>query len=104
MIERQYEISILKAMGYSWGQVLCTILFEYGLLSTLASVLGLIGVVVFVAVLARVEEVTEGMLTVDPLPGAMIVGVAVGLTVLAALVTAWRPTSVRPLVVLNTQG
>ncbi|MGC9399992.1 MAG: ABC transporter permease [Anaerolineae bacterium] len=104
MIERRYEIGVLKAMGYTRGQVLCTILLEYGLVGTLAGVLGVLGVVAFTVVLAMVQEVTEGVLTIDPLSGLFIVGVAVGLTLIAALTTAWRPTSVRPMVVLNAQG
>jgi putative ABC transport system permease protein len=104
MIERQYEIGVLKAMGYSRNQVLRTILFEYGLVGTLASVLGLLGVVAFTVILTMVQEVTEGVLTIDPLSSLLIVGVAVGLTLMAALLTAWRPTSVRPLMVLNAQG
>jgi len=104
MIERQHEIGVLKAVGYTRGQVLRTVLFEYGLVGALASVLGLLGVIGFTVALAVVQEATEGVLTVDPLSGLLIVGVAVGLTLTAALATAWRPTSVRPLVVLNARG
>jgi putative ABC transport system permease protein len=104
MSERQYEIGVLKAMGYTRWQVLRTLLFEYGLVGTLASLLGLLGVVVFTVVLAFVQEVTEGVLTIDLLSGLLIVVVAVGLTLVAALTTAWRPTSVRPLIVLNARG
>lgn len=104
MIERQYEIGVLKAMGYSRNQVLRTVLFEYGLGGTLASVLGLLRVVAFTVILTMVQEVTEGMLAIDPLSSLLIVDVAVGLTLVAALVTDWRPTTVRPLVMLNAQG
>jgi putative ABC transport system permease protein len=104
MIERQHEIGVLKAVGYTRGQVLRTLLFEYGLVGTLASVLGLLGVVAFIVILTMVQDVTEGVLTLDPLSGLCIVGVAVGLTLTAALVAAWRPSSVRPLIILNAQG
>lgn len=45
-------------------------------------------------------ENVEVPLYIGPLSGLLIVGVAL----VAALATAWRPTSVRPLVVLDTQG
>jgi hypothetical protein len=68
MIERQYEIGVLKAMGYSRNQVLRTVLFEYGLGGTLASVLGLLRVVAFTVILTMVQEVTEGVLAIAPFP------------------------------------
>lgn len=46
----------------------------------------------------------EGVLTIGPGAGLVIVGSAVGLTLLAALSTAWGPTSLRPAVVLNDRG
>jgi putative ABC transport system permease protein len=104
MIERQHEIGVLKAVGYTRGQVLRTVLFEYGMVGALASGLGLLGVIGFTTALAVAQEVTEGVLTVDPLSGLLIVGVAVALTLTAAAATAWRPTSIRPLVVLNARG
>jgi hypothetical protein len=68
---------------------------------TIASAVGLLGVVAFIAVLAWVQEITEGILTVGPAQGAMILTVAIGLTLAAALAAAWKPTSMRPHTILN---
>jgi putative ABC transport system permease protein len=104
MIERRYEIGVLKAMGYSRGQVLRTILFEYGLVGTLAALLGILGVTLFVFVLTRLQEVMEGVVAVEPASALSILALTVGLTLIAALTAAWKPTSVRPLVVLNERA
>lgn len=47
------------------------------------------------------RENVEVPLYIGPLSGLLIVRVAVGLTLVAALATAWRPTLVRPLVMLS---
>ncbi len=106
MIERRYEIGVMKAMGYTRGQVIQTILLEYGLIATIASVLGLLAVVGFVAVLAMLQgmDMAAELLAVGPAEAASIVGTSIALTMLAVMATAWEPTSVRPLVVLNELG
>jgi predicted lysophospholipase L1 biosynthesis ABC-type transport system permease subunit len=77
------------------------ILCEYGLVGAVASLTGLLGVISFTVGLALLRDVTEGILTVDPLSALLIMGVAAVLTWGAALASAWRPTSVSPLAVLK---
>jgi putative ABC transport system permease protein len=101
MIERQYEIGILKAVGYARGRVLRTILLEYGLIATIASLLGLAGVEGFIVVLQKVQQTAGELLHVTWVSGGLIVLVSVGLTLGAALAVAWRPTQVRPGVLLR---
>jgi putative ABC transport system permease protein len=104
MIERRYEIGVMKAVGYTRNQVLRTILFEYGLIAGIASLLGLAGVGAFIYVLSFIQEQTADLLLLSPGLGGLILGLSVGLTLLAALAAAWGPTSIQPVVVLNEQG
>jgi putative ABC transport system permease protein len=104
MIERRYEIGILKAVGYTRGQVLRTILFEYGLVGAIAGAVGLLGVFLFITILTMVQDIVAGVLVMEIASSLLIVVVAVGLTVGAALAAAWQPSSLRPLVVLNGEG
>lgn len=104
MIKRRYEIGVMKAMGYTRSQVMRTILFEYGLIAGIASLMGLAGVQVFIYGLGFIQEQTADLLLLNPALGFLIVGLSVGLTLLAALVAAWGATSARPLVILNEQG
>jgi putative ABC transport system permease protein len=101
LIERNGEIGVLKAVGYTRSQVLRMILCEYGLVGAVASLTGLLGVISFTVGLALLRDVTQGILTVDPLSALLIMGVAAVLTWGAALASAWRPTSVSPLAVLK---
>jgi len=104
MIERRYEIGVMKAMGYTRSQVLRTILFEYGLIAGIAGLLGLFGVLAFIYVLSFIQAQSADLLLLSPGLGLLILGLSVGLTLLAALAAAWGPSSTRPLVALNEQG
>ncbi len=101
MIERRHEIGVMKAVGYTRGQVLRTILLEYGIVGSIASGMGLLGVVVFLLILTYAQEITAGVLTMSGSSGLLILAVAVGLTLAAALATAWGPASLRPAFVLD---
>lgn len=101
MIERQYEIGVLKAMGYAQWQVLTTIILEYGLIALIASVAGALGVELFIVVVQRVQETAGELLNVDLMTAITIVLVGAGLTLFAALVAAWQPSRARPLSILN---
>jgi putative ABC transport system permease protein len=99
LIERRRELGILKAVGYSSGQVLRTILVEHSVLGVISGVAGILSVWLAIA-LANWQE-TGLELALDPLPALGIVAVTVGLALGSALLVAWRPTHQRPLTVLR---
>jgi putative ABC transport system permease protein len=101
MIDRQYEIGILKAVGYTRGKVMLIVLLEYSLIALVASVVGVFAVELFVVAVQVVQEAAGELLHVDTLIGLSIVAVSTGLTLLTVLISAWRPTKVRPLAILN---
>ncbi|HML21427.1 MAG TPA: FtsX-like permease family protein [Aggregatilinea sp.] len=100
MIERRREIGVFKAVGYSSNHVLRAFLLEHTLLGVLASGLGMLAV----EIAARILDGAEGVdISLDPLPALAIMGIATGIAVASALAVAWRPTRVRPLVVLRDE-
>jgi putative ABC transport system permease protein len=101
MLDRQYEIGVLKAVGYSRRQVVTTTLMEYGLIAFIASLAGALGVELFIVILQLVQEAAGELLYVDGFTVMLTVLAGVGITFASALISAWRPTRVRPLVVLN---
>jgi hypothetical protein len=101
MVDRQYEIGILKAVGYTQGKVMLTVLLEYSLMALIASVVGVFAVELFVVVVQVVQETAGELLHVDLLTGLSIVALSTGLTLLTVLIAAWAPTKVRPLATLN---
>lgn len=101
MIERRYEVGVMKAVGYTRRHVLTVIGLEYGLIGLVAGLLGAVGVQIMVTLISAVEAEAQGVLIMNPLTALLIIGLGVGLTVVTALASAWGPTQVRPLMVLG---
>ena len=100
MIERRREIGVFKAVGYSSNHVLRAFLLEHTLLGVLASGLGMLAV----EIAARILNEAEGFdISLEPLPALAIILIATLIAVVSALIVAWGPTRVRPLVVLRDE-
>ncbi len=99
MVERRYEMAILKTVGYSQGQVMRTILLEHAILGLLAGIAGLGGVVLAVTLLNTQDIRPELVFDLPPALAVMLAGVVIALGSAAAV--AWQPTRARPLTVLR---
>ena len=100
MIERRRELGVLKALGYSAGQVLRTVVLENAVLGAVAGGAGVGAVALTLWALGRSAEVP---VTVYPGVSAALVAVAVALAAGSALAVAWRPVRARPLAVLRDE-
>jgi len=101
MVERQSELGILKAVGYSSRSVLQVILLENGLLGLLAGVVGIAATAVVIPILNRLQPALAMQFN---LPLALgMAGLSVALALSAALTAAWGPTHVRPMTVLRNE-
>ena len=89
--ERVREVGVLKTLGYRQGTILGMILGEAAILSLLGGALGLIGAQVLCGGLRENVPLTASMksLTIQPPVLAMLLGVALGVGLLSALVPAW---------------
>jgi putative ABC transport system permease protein len=101
MVERQRELGILKAVGYSSRSVLQVILLENGLLGLLAGVVGMAATAATIPILNRLQPALAMQFNL-PLAIGMA-GLSVALALLAAWTAAWGPTHVRPLTVLRNE-
>jgi putative ABC transport system permease protein len=101
MLDRRYEIGVLKAVGYSRWHILATLAAEYGLVALIPTFAALTVVQGFLVIVRHVNKVAAGLLSMPPQVAALIGLVGVGLTLLTVLAVAWRPTQVSPVVVLN---
>lgn len=104
MIERRAEIGVMKAVGYSQRHILTVIALEYGLIGLIASLVGLVGVQIMVMLLTMTQAGAVGLLFVSPTTALIVLAAGLSLTILTALASAWEPTKVRPLVVLNARA
>lgn len=101
MLNRRYEIGVLKAVGYTRRHVLTAVALEYSLVAVIAALLGLIAVQIALQVLQMINDQAGSLLRLDWRSALFIFGLSVGLTLLTALAGAWKPTRVTPLVALN---
>jgi putative ABC transport system permease protein len=101
MLERRREIGIFKALGYTRGRVLASVLLENALLGLLAGVSGMAAVRGAVA-LTNLRFDRLGM-ELPATYAVALVALSVALALASAAVVAWRPTSLRPLEVLRAE-
>ena len=101
MLDRRYEIGVLKAMGYSRAHVQFTLVVEYTLVGLLATAAGLGVVAIFLSFVALANPMAAAFLRMPPLSALGIGAAAVALTLVTVLLVTWIPTRVSPAVVLN---
>jgi putative ABC transport system permease protein len=108
IIERTQEIGLLRALGVSRRQVLRLVMIEAALLGVIGSFLGVIfglimaqGLIVLMATITATEIVTVSI-PADGLFTALLVGL--GVTLISALLPAWRATRISPLAALRIKG
>jgi putative ABC transport system permease protein len=101
MLDRRYEIGILKTVGYARRQILFVFAVEYGLVGLLATGAGLRAIEGLLALLAIAARQAAVVLLLNFPSLALIAFCGVGLTLLTVINVTWNPTRVPPLVVLN---
>jgi putative ABC transport system permease protein len=100
MLDRRYEIGVLKAIGYTRAQVQATLALEYVWMAVIATAAGLLVVQCFLWLLGRTNNLAAKLLWLDPATALFIAGVGVGLALLAVLASTWGPTGASPALVL----
>ena len=98
LVERRREIGVLKAVGYSAGQVMRVLTLENALLGGIGGGLGVGAAALTLVVFRRSAEVP---ITIYPGVTIGLVGVAVLLAAGSAWLVAWRAVHARPLDVLR---
>jgi putative ABC transport system permease protein len=107
--QRTQEFGMLRTLGASARQVLASVLLEAVLIGLLASLVGLVGGIGFVALITGLFEALGFSLPTSSLvisANTVIVALIVGLvsTVLASFIPALRATRVTPLEALRDPG
>jgi len=101
MVERRYEIGVMKAVGYTQRHILMVIGAEYGLIGLVASLTGIIGVQAMILLLTMLYSEASDLLVMNPLTAILIVVLGMIITLITAIGAAWKPTQVQPIVILN---
>ena len=101
VLDRRYEIGVLKAMGYTRGHVLLTLVVEYAIIALVAGAAGLVCVRAFLWLVGMQQPMAARLRVLTPAASAAVLFGTLGLALLAVLAVVWKPTRVSPLVVLN---
>jgi putative ABC transport system permease protein len=104
MLDRRYEIGILKAVGYSRRQILSLFAVEYGLVGWLATGTGMVCIDGLLGVMAITNHLAVGNLLLNPLSLMVIALCGVGLPLLTVFGVTWDSTRVSPIVVLTERN
>ena len=99
MLERQREIGILKAVGYTSKSILATVLLENGMIGLLGALVAML--LVAGAITALSQYVLGVQISVGPWLVVLIISSTTLVTMLVALLVSWNSVRVRPLEVLR---
>lgn len=98
--QRQRQIALLRAIGASRRQVLASVVLESLTVGVLASLAGYVVGLGLAAGLSGLLVDDPAPLTVRPLSLALALGVGIVVTLLSAVVPAWRAANVPPVAAL----
>ena len=101
MLDRRFEIGVLKTVGYSRTQVLAMLVVEYGWAGILATGVGLTVMEGLMALIAVGMGPEALILLLNPSSLALIAFSSIGLSVLTVIGIGWGPTGVSPVTVVK---
>lgn len=101
MLDRRFEIGVLKSIGYSRWQVLASQVVEYTLMSVVVTFTALLLIWGMLALAGLYNSMLASVLMLKPSTAALIALVGIGFTALTVLWATWKPSSVSPVFVLN---
>jgi putative ABC transport system permease protein len=99
-LERRRQIGILKALGVKRQQALNQLLIENAIVGAVGGIISLLPTIL---IIQSVPALTQGLVNL-PLPVDLVVilfGLAVGITIVATLLTAWAASGEKPLSALR---
>ncbi len=104
--QRTRQLGLMRAVGASGGQVVKTVLVESLLVGVAASIIGIVFGVAFAVILRAGFNASGSTLPATSLqvePRSLIVGFVVGMlvTVVAAIVPAWKASRVPPIAAMH---
>ncbi len=104
ILNRRYEIGILKAVGYSRAHIFAGLAIEYSVVALIATLAALAAVQAFLWFLSEVNDVAANLLSFEPASVALIVVFGVGLVLVTVLLVSLSAARQSPAVVLNDRS
>lgn len=101
MLDRRFEIGVLKSIGYSRWQILISQVVEYTLMSVVVTISALLLIWGMLALAGMFNDMLGSMLTLKLSTAGVIALIGIGFTALTVLWATWKPCNVSPVFVLN---
>ncbi|MBA4384571.1 MAG: hypothetical protein C0410_07525 [Anaerolinea sp.] len=101
MLDRRFEIGVLKSIGYSRWQVLISQVVEYTLMSVVVTFTALLLIWGMLALAGMFNDFLGSMLMLKPGTAGLIALTGIGFTALTVLWATWKPCNISPVFVLN---
>ena len=98
-MERRREIAMIKAVGARSSRVLTALLMENGILGLVGGVIGVALSLIILVIFNRLEP--DVPVTMNPLSIIVVLAVAIGVALGAAVLSAWPASREKPLTVLR---
>jgi len=100
ILNRRYEIGVLKCVGYSQGKILLSFVLEYFIVAFTAFVAGLVATETLLFVVRHSNDFAMRYITLPPYAIGITALMTMGITALAVVLVAWKPIQVSPTIVL----
>lgn len=100
VINRRYEIGVLKAVGYTRAHILRLFTVEYSIIGVIAAAAGVFSTAVTLLIIAAINDTAGELLLLDGATAVVMLLLTVALTVVTVLITGWKPAQLAPMVVL----
>jgi hypothetical protein len=100
MLERQYEIGVLKTIGYTRRDLLLTFAVEYGVIALIVSAAGLAVVQLLLTAFGIANRLAQ-LLVLSVSDVVTIFAIVLALMLLTVLVVTWQPIRRSPVFILN---
>ncbi len=104
MLDRRYEIGVLKSTGYSRAHVLTILAVEYSLVAAITTCAALIAVQLLLMAIGVMNHLAATLLVLSPQATLLIACLGLSLVFVTVLVVTWGPTRVSPVFVLNERA
>ena len=100
ILNRRYEIGVLKCVGYSRGKIMASLVLEYFIVGFTAFVAGLVTTKVLLLIVRQSNDYAMQLLKLPPAAIGITALITMGITALAVMLVAWKPIQVSPTIVL----
>lgn len=101
MLDRRYEIGVLKTIGYTTRHVLLTLVVEYGIIALLVSGVGIAVVQIWLLFLGRTNNLAARLIYMTGQDALTISAVTLLATLFTVLAVIWKPVRTSPIFILN---